>query len=413
MPTRNCFTAHSVAETVTGMRLIRITILSVLILAGLSYSAYQIFRPTKKPDPQIVRYLIENRLKPSEFCRQTSPNTLEGGGYVWELLTKSAAYAPRDGANGVVHNGKMVMLGGWNPDDKVHFPRITNNEVWESTDGRQWSLIKTNSFLDNSFDAKKDWEGRHSAGVVSYKGEIWLIGGDATQFHHQHDIWKSKDGRDWQLVNDGASVPWKPRALHMTFVLNDRIYVVGGQSMSKKATLEPSVGEHYYNDVWSTTDGRSWVKHEPVGPIWTPRGGIGGQLLFRGRVWIVGGFVNENHIVKNRVVHTDIWSSPDADHWTKEADGAEWSQDGGLAYHDMGVFADRLWIIGGAKLVKGNDDPNVSRVWSSADGKQWSELKCAPIPPTHATTVFSLPDRLVIAAGNHLTREVWELRRKR
>lgn len=378
-----------------------------LLTAGIGYAAIQLMKSVYTT-PNI--YLLDNRLKPSASCRKIAPTILNGGDYIWELLTDAAPYAPRDGAGGVVHNGKMVLLGGWNPNDKVNFPQITNNEVWESADGMDWKLLKLNSFVDQDFDPAKDWEGRHTSGFVSYKGYIWLIGGDVAQKRHQHDIWRSRDGKNWELVNDGTKVPWAPRALHITFVLNDRIYVVGGQSLSKSVSPQAKVGEHFYQDVWSTTDGKDWVKHESAGDIWTPRGGIGGQFIFKNRVWIVGGFVHETLKQKNRIVRTDVWSSADAIHWTKESGNPSWAADGGLMYHDVGVFNDRLWIVGGASQKNQGIDNNVNRVWHSADGRNWSELKCSPIAPTHATTVFSFDDKLIISAGNHFTREVWVLR---
>ena len=55
--------------------------------------------------------------------------TLAMGGeplYRWEPVTLKGAFAARDGAGALVFKDKMWLLGGWNPDDKVHFPRICN-----------------------------------------------------------------------------------------------------------------------------------------------------------------------------------------------------------------------------------------------------------------------------------------------
>src|SRR2546422_5462948 len=84
--------------------------------------------------------------------------------YAWERVTAKAPFAPRDGAGALTFQGRMWLLGGWNPGDKKHFPRTCNNEVWSSADGKEWRLDKANSFLDKTFDPSKDWEGRHTAG---------------------------------------------------------------------------------------------------------------------------------------------------------------------------------------------------------------------------------------------------------
>src|SRR2546430_1105609 len=65
--------------------------------------------------------------------------------YVWEQVTAKAAFAPRDGAGALTYKGRMWFLGGWNPGDKKHFPRICNNEVWSSADGKDWRLDKPNT----------------------------------------------------------------------------------------------------------------------------------------------------------------------------------------------------------------------------------------------------------------------------
>ncbi|MBI5828405.1 MAG: hypothetical protein HZB20_02425, partial [Chloroflexi bacterium] len=140
--------------------------------------------------------------------------------YEWVKITTSAAFAPRDGAGALSFHGKMWLLGGWNPSTahRALFPRICNNEVWSSVDGAAWALEKPNTFKDQSFDPASDWEGRHTAGYAVYRNKMWIIGGDVNQGHYQNDVWNSTDGRAWSLVNRGHSVPWGPRALHYTVV---------------------------------------------------------------------------------------------------------------------------------------------------------------------------------------------------
>ena len=44
-------------------------------------------------------------------------------GYEWICVTEQAAFAGRDGAGALVFKDRMWLLGGWNPGDKVNFPR--------------------------------------------------------------------------------------------------------------------------------------------------------------------------------------------------------------------------------------------------------------------------------------------------
>ncbi len=179
--------------------------------------------------------------------------------YRWEKVTGKADFAPRDGAGALTFRGRMWLIGGWNPGDKVHFPRTCNNEVWSSTDGARWSLVRPNTFRDRSFDPEADWEGRHTAGYAVFRDKMWIVGGDVNQGHYQSDVWNSSDGKDWTLVNRAKPVPWGPRALHYTLVFRDRIWVLGGQTMPGFAPAR----ETFYRDLWNTDDG---VRLERVVP---------------------------------------------------------------------------------------------------------------------------------------------------
>ena len=95
--------------------------------------------------------------------------------YSWELVTDSAPFAPRDGAGALVFSNKMWLIGGWNPTNVDHFPRICNNEFWSSENGRDWELVKPNTFVDTHFDSGRDWEGRHTAGYVVHKDRMWIV----------------------------------------------------------------------------------------------------------------------------------------------------------------------------------------------------------------------------------------------
>jgi hypothetical protein len=339
----------------------------------------------------------------SIYCKRISENKYRFGDFVWERLTTQAEYGKRDGAAIVWHNGKLYLVGGWNPNNNLKFPKKTANDVWSSTDGKSWQLEKPQSF-DVSWRTKEtDWEGRHKAGLVSFKGALFLIGGDANQGHHQSDIWRSTDGRSWVRVLEKA--PWGPRALHISFVFQDAIYVLGGQTMPKFASKE-SVSEVYYNDVWRSSDGRNWEQIALASPVWTPRGATGGDgFVFNGRIFLVGGFVYDGRVNKERYFLADIWSSADGASWRLEAAKPQFVRSNeGFGYHDMAIFDDQIWILGGARRWG-----NSSEVWSSSDGRNWREHRCTPFPPSHASSVVSSPDGIIFAAGNHMTTEVWKL----
>src|SRR5262245_63236971 len=94
--------------------------------------------------------------------------------YRWVNVTKQVAFAPRDGAGALVFRGRMWLLGGWNPGDPEHFPRVCNNEVWSSADGARWSLVKPNTFGGLRPAPRPEWEGRHKAGYAVLRNKMWL-----------------------------------------------------------------------------------------------------------------------------------------------------------------------------------------------------------------------------------------------
>lgn len=321
--------------------------------------------------------------------------------YRWTQVTPKAAFAPRDGAGALVFRGRMWLLGGWNPGDKRHFPRICNNEVWSSPDGAAWTLVKPNTFLDATFDATRDWEGRHTGGYVVYRDKMWLVGGDANQGHYQSDVWSSADGAAWTLVNKDRPVPWGPRALHHTLVFRDKIWVLGGQTM-------PAFGggeERFYRDIWTTSDGVEWNEVKPVEPHWSPRGMIEGSVVLGDRIWILGGGTYDTPTTPKRNYYNDVWSSADGIHWTQHTAAAPWPP---RQYHEVAAYDGRMWVAEG---YNGNAGGNRKDVWYSSDGVNWYEVPNTPWAPRHAASIYVHAGALWIVAGNNMQSDVWKLQR--
>lgn len=315
----------------------------------------------------------------------------------------NAAFAPRDGAGALSHAGRMWLLGGWNPApaQRAFFPLICNNEVWSSEDGASWTLVRPNTFKDRSFDRNVDWEGRHTAGYATFRGRMWIIGGDCNQGHYQNDVWNSADGISWTLVNRDKPVPWGPRALHYTVVHDDKIWVLGGQTMPAFARSE----ERFYRDVWTTTDGVDWRQVEVVEPCWSARGMIGGAAVKDGRIWVLGGGTYDTPQTPTRQFFNDVWSTADGVHWKLHTREAPWHP---RQYHDVAVWDGKLWVMEGYH----KDGGNRNDVWHSADGVNWTEIPNTPWKPRHAASLFVYKDALWMVAGNNMQPDVWRLRRK-
>ncbi len=326
-----------------------------------------------------------------------------GGDYVWTKVTDTATFPGRDGAGALVFDGKMWLIGGWNPRDKQTNPIHSdcNNEVWCSTDGANWTRVKDNTHRDDTFDPSSDWEARHTAGYVVFQGQMWIIGGDPLLGHYQYDVWRSRDGVRWEWVNRGAPVPWGPRVLHHTFVFRDHIWVLGGQTLPQFAPA----GEAFYHDVWHTADGVHWERAAMAVPFAPRRGMIGGSAIWRDRIWLLGGGTYETPGLPQYVYYNDVWSSADGSTWTQHTAAAPWR---GRVYHDVAVFDDRLWVMEGQTDRRGN----ANDVWYSADGTTWHEVPHTPWANRHAASVFVYQGALWMLCGCHMGRDVWKLTRR-
>lgn len=336
-----------------------------------------------------------------QVCLMTFAAAAATNSYRWIQIADHAPFAPRDGAGALVLQNKMWLIGGWNPSDKKHFPRTCNNEVWNSTNGLAWSLVKSNSFLNDTFDPTLDWEGRHTAGYAVFKNMIWILGGDPIQGHYQSDIWNSVDAITWHNVSSKAPVPWSPRVLHHTVVFRDKIWIMGGQTLPPFAPAE----EKFYRDIWNSGDGVHWQEVRPREPYWSARGLIGGSAVFKDRIWILGGGTYDTPKVPQRKFYNDVWSSADGTNWTCHLAAAPWSP---REYHDVAVFDDRLWILEGYFANGGNRND----VWSSSDGVHWEELPGTPWKPRHAASVFVYDNALWVVTGNNMESDVWKLVRE-
>lgn len=314
--------------------------------------------------------------------------------WVWEQVTDAAEWPPSDGMGALVFQDRMWLVGGWNP---TTYPMKCHNEVWNSDDGITWNQVKPNTFLDDTFDPTLDWEGRHTAGYVVYQDKMWIIGGDPLQGHYQSDVWNSSDGETWSQVNKDSPVPWGPRALHYTLVFHDRIWVMGGQTTPQFAPAE----EALYRDIWNTTDGIHWNQVTPEEPSWPARGMIGGSVVFKDRIWILGGGVYDTPANPQRTYYNDVWSSADGVHWEQHTEHAPWTP---RQYHEVAAFDGHMWVLEGYD-GKGNRKD----VWYSADGVHWEELPDTPWTPRHAASVFVFQDALWMVAGNNFERDVWKL----
>lgn len=286
-------------------------------------------------------------------------------------------FLPRDGVGPLTFNGKLWQLGGWNP---IMQPD-TDSEIWSSPDGVNWT-----------FETVAPWERRHDAGYAVFNNRMWVVGGDKNTGHYQNDVWSSADGVNWQLMTN--DVPWANRATQYVLVFNDRLWLMGGQQI-----FEPAGEEVAYNDVYSSVDGVNWVLETPHA-AWSPRGIIMNNVVFQGRMWVIGGGTYDI-----RTFNNDVWSSPDGIQWTQVLANAPWSP---RQFHNTIVFDNKIWVFAGGNA---QSQGGLNDVWYSPDGVTWVELQNTPWVARHAASAYVNNNYLWFTCGSDAQayNDVWKL----
>jgi hypothetical protein len=307
---------------------------------------------------------------------------------------------------------------------------------------------------------------RDGAGALSYRGQMWLLGGwnpaaAQRQFFPRicnNEVWSSRDGAEWKLekpntFKDRSFDPtsdWEGRHTAGYAVYRDKMWIIGGDvnqgsyqndvwnsddgkkwnlvNRDKPVPWGPRAlhytvvhadkiwviggqtmpafaksDETFYRDVWTTQDGVTWEQVKPKEPFWPQRGMIGGSAVHKGRIWILGGGTYDTPKIPTREYRNDVWSSADGITWEQHVAAAPWAA---RQYHDVAAWDDRLWVMEGYAKANRND------VWYSADGTHWHEIPNTPWKPRHAASVFVHGGALWMVAGNNMEPDVWKLRRK-
>jgi hypothetical protein len=316
--------------------------------------------------------------------------------YQWTQVTSSAAFSRRDGAGGVTYDGKMWLLGGWLSGS------TTYNDVWNSTDGLNWTRVRLNTPYPTSPPYPTNiWEGRHCGGYAVFNNKMWIAGGDPNQGHYQPGVWSSSDGVTWTQTT--ANAPWGQRNLSVTMVHDNKLWVMGGQTLPEYV---PGYPEEFYNDVWNTSDGVTWTQ-VTAHAAWSPRGMIQGSVEFNGRMYLLGGGTYNTVAHPTRLFYNEVWSSTDGLDWRKDTT-APWAA---RQYHSVGVFDNKMWVMAGGNFETA--EYNRNDVWYSSDGTNWTQLANTPWPTRHAGTLFVHDNHMWMMAGSHIgsnpINDVWRL----
>jgi hypothetical protein len=176
------------------------------------------------------------------------------------------------------------------------------NEIYRSTDFKQWTILSKSNNLPNRFFYRP----------FVFDNKIWIIGGEDKNTDYS-DIWNSVDGITW--VKQKHNLPFGKRNGSQIVFLNGKLFLLN-------------------NDVWSSADGLNWqketdeiVKGEKVFGY--------AAVVYDNKIWLLG--CNRNGQFKSQVFVSD-----NGKNW--QGQEAPWTPRGGIA---AAVYRGKIYMTGG------------------------------------------------------------------
>jgi hypothetical protein len=256
----------------------------------------------------------------------------------------------------------------WLSNGYYHGGKLSR-DLWSSKDGITWTLVNR----DTPYDGYSE--------MVVFRDKMWAVKGS---------VWYSTDGVNWTQVL--AKTPFGVRGYGELVVHEGKMWQLGSGA-----------------DVWNSSDGVNWTcvtKEAPYG-----RRHASAVTVYKGRLWLMGGDIPKPNDPPEKgypkiTTLNDVWSSPDGANWTRVLEHAPWAP---RMWFISKVYADKMWIIGGFDNVH---HLNFADVWHTEDGATWRELVSeTKFSPRHEPTCYVYENSLWVVAGNMwpVLNDVWRL----
>ena len=275
------------------------------------------------------------------------------------------------------------------------------SDVWRSRDGRQWDLVTDNP----------GWGKRCYPDVEVAEGQLVLTAGqDLRTFYN--DVWRSGDGGvKWERVC--ANAPWQVRAGHHTHMLGSELLLFGGARNSVKRI--------FYPELWVSPDlGETWSLRAKL-PADMGRAGM--QVVSIGEtLYFMGG----DH---DRPVFQASWPGRRNDIWRSTDHGETWELLGHAPWaartgHQAIAHDGRIYVIGGHvrgsknqrwRQFLANDvwawDPKASgddaEAWTKDANPAWAAGTTGGLPGKSDFHLEAREGRLWTFGGDRETLSAW------
>lgn len=244
----------------------------------------------------------------------------------WKLITEDL-FVERRNHSLIVYKNKLWLIGGinndneilsdiWNSNDGVHWNRVDslspltdigqnssvvfkdrlfvfrgngtdNQEVWSSSDGRNWQLE-----TENAFPVRSHYK------TVVFDGFIYVFGGWLRDGQLTNEVWASPDGSYWYKKRPANDI-FTPRINHSATIYDGKVWIIGGQSW------DASGKRTFHGDIWYSDNMKYWTRYESKSPF---KKGLHSHesLAYRNMLWVFGGYHPDSSMAD--VTTENIWS---------------------------------------------------------------------------------------------------------
>lgn len=153
-------------------------------------------------------------------------------GVKWERAIEHAPWTPRNLSDrAIAFQGKLWIFGGGVIDGEPDPVRGSDQEVWNSTDGLNWTKVQVPS------------PRKLNGTLAVFDDRLWLAGANRGNAFESGMLY-SDDGVSWQELK----APWSPRGGVAVWVLGNKLYLTGGKSSHND---NGEIKFVYSNDVWA------------------------------------------------------------------------------------------------------------------------------------------------------------------
>lgn len=217
--------------------------------------------------------------------------------------------------------------------------------IWKSKNARDWVLIQNNPAVSGA--CRK---------FYAFKDKLWCYASFVDPYYD--GLWSSVDGVSWKKENSNLEF----NRYDMTFyTINNKLFMTGGCN-----------GDHreLKNDIWSTVDGVTWIK-ELENAAFPPleRTNV---TEFNGKLILTGGVTTRGDENYANITHDKSLISDDGIHW--RALGNDILGVGPHGHHEIINFKNKLYLYPDASAISPDGAPLgiiQGIIWKSDDGANW------------------------------------------